>query len=73
MIVLLLRTITGTLKQWRDFEEILTETVSIQTRRKYMNVAFDGEVSMVETPLNYKILPEALRVIIPKPESDNNA
>lgn len=70
VISLLLRTITGTAKQWREFEEVLSETVSIQTRRKRMHVAFDGEVDTVNTPLQYKILPKALRVIVPKPEPE---
>ncbi len=68
VIALLLRTITGTVKQWRDFEEVLTESVTIQTRRKLMPVAFDGEVYAVETPLRYKTLPKALRVLVPPPE-----
>ncbi len=67
VLILLLKTITGRVKQWRDFEEVLTETVSIQTRRKRLPVAFDGEVDTVDTPLQYKILPKALRVIVPKP------
>ncbi len=71
VILLLLRTITGRVKQWRDFEEVLSETVSIQTRRKRMQVAFDGEVDTVATPLQYKILPKALRVIVPKPAEEN--
>ena len=70
VIVLLLRTITGTVKQWRDFEQVLSETVSIQTRRKRLRVAFDGEVDVVKTPLKYKILPGALRVLVPEPEKD---
>lgn len=71
VILLLLRTITGRAKQWREFEEVLSETVSIQTRRKRMHVAFDGEVYTVETPLQYKILPKALRVLVPKADPEN--
>ena len=73
VVALLLRTLTGRVKQWRDFEEVLTESVSIQTRRKLMSVAFDGEVYAVETPLRYKCLPKALKVIIPIPEVAENA
>lgn len=73
VISLLFRTITGTAKQWREFEEVLSETVSIQTRRKRMHVAFDGEVYTMETPLQYKILPKALRVLVPKIETEENA
>ena len=73
VISLLLRTVTGTAKQWHEFEEVLSETVSIQTRRKRMHVAFDGEVDIVSTPLQYKILPKALRVIVPKTEPQEDA
>ncbi len=73
VIALLLRTITGTVKQWRDFEEVLTDSVTIQTRRKVMQVAFDGEVYAVETPLKYKTLPKALRVLVPVREVPENA
>ena len=71
--VLLFRTITGTIKQWRDFEQVLTESVMIQTRRKRLDVAFDGEVSLVDTPLRYKILPQALRVIVPAAKTETDA
>lgn len=73
VIMLLLRTITGRVKQWRDFEEVLTESVSIQTRRKHMRVAFDGEVYPVATPLQYKILPKALKVLVPAKDVEDNA
>jgi len=73
VVALLLRTITGTVKQWRDFEEVLTDSVTIQTRRKVIPVAFDGEVYTVETPLRYKTLPKALRVLVPVPEEPENA
>ena len=68
VIALLLRTLTGRVKQWRDFEEVMTDSVSIQTRRKVMSVAFDGEIYAVETPLRYKTLPKALKVIVPMSE-----
>lgn len=70
VIALLLRTITGTVKQWRDFEEVLTDSLTIQTRRKRLPVAFDGEVATMDTPLKYRIIPDALRVLVPVPEPD---
>jgi len=66
--MLLFHTLTGRVKQWRDFEEVLTDAVTIQTRKRLMQVAFDGEVSVLETPLEYTILPHALRVLVPEPE-----
>ena len=67
---MLFRTLTGRVKQWRDFEEVLTDSITIQTRRRYLNVAFDGEISMMATPLKYSIIPDALTVIVPSQEED---
>ncbi|HMT08493.1 MAG TPA: diacylglycerol kinase family lipid kinase [Pyrinomonadaceae bacterium] len=67
---MLFRTLTGRIKQWRDFEEVLTDSITIQTRRRYLNVAFDGEIAMMATPLKYSIIPDALTVIVPKQEED---
>lgn len=69
VIMLLWHTLTGRVRQWRDFEEVLTESVTIQTRRRRIAVAFDGEVTTLETPLEYKIIPNALKVIVPAEEA----
>lgn len=66
VIMLLLRTLTGTVRQWRDFEEVLTGSVTIQTRRKRLLVAMDGEVEVLETPLEYRMRSAALKVIAPR-------
>ncbi len=66
LFFLVLRTLFGRLRQTKDFEEINTEEITIETRKKRMLVAFDGEVEFLETPLNYKIHPKVLRVIVPK-------
>ena len=66
LFALVLRTVFGRLKQARDFEAINVEEITIETRRKQMLVAFDGEVDLLETPLCYCIHPQALRVIVPK-------
>lgn len=70
IVLLLLHTLTGRLKQWRDFEEVLTDSVTIQTRRKRLPVAFDGEIELMETPLEYRIYPNSLNVIVPKKEAE---
>jgi diacylglycerol kinase family enzyme len=66
--LLMLHTIFGRLRQWRDFEEVNTEELVINTRKRKLLVAFDGEVAVMETPLKYKILPKALKVIVPANE-----
>ncbi|MBC7899197.1 MAG: diacylglycerol kinase family lipid kinase [Saprospiraceae bacterium] len=69
VLLLLVHTVFGRLKQWKDFEEISTEEITIQTRKKRLHVAFDGEVRTMETPLHYKIRPGALKVIVPGAEA----
>ena len=71
VLELLFRTLIGRLKQWRDFEEIETEAITIDTRKKKIMVALDGEVVVMETPLEYRIVPKALTVIVP--EQSTNA
>jgi len=66
LFLLVLRTLFGRLRQTEDFEEINTPEITIETRKKTIFVAFDGEVRRLQTPLNYKIHPNALRVIVPK-------
>jgi diacylglycerol kinase family enzyme len=68
ILMLLFHTLTGRVRQWRDFEQVTTGSVTIQTRRKRLPVAFDGEVRVLETPLVYKTLPRALKVIVPPSE-----
>jgi diacylglycerol kinase family enzyme len=41
------------------------EEFRIVTRRKRIHVAADGEVTTLATPLHYRILPRALRVMVP--------
>ncbi len=68
--VMVIRTIFGRLEQWRDFEIVSTDSVSIRTRRKRVHVAFDGEVEVMNSPLNYRSIPVALKVIVPRPEPE---
>ncbi|MEJ7624666.1 MAG: diacylglycerol kinase family protein [Pyrinomonadaceae bacterium] len=65
VIMLLFHTLTGRVKQWRDFEQVTASSVTIQSRRRLLHVAFDGEVEAMETPLEYRILPKALKVVVP--------
>lgn len=70
LFMLVLRTVFGRLRQAKDFEEITVEEITIETRKKQMLVAFDGEVEMMETPLCYCVHPSALRVIMPREKTD---
>lgn len=68
LFLLILRTLFGKLRQAKDFEEISIEEITIETRKKQMLVAFDGEIEIFETPLRYCIHPKALKVIAPRDE-----
>jgi diacylglycerol kinase family enzyme len=41
--------------------------VSIELARHRVSVALDGEVAIMRPPLEYRIRPRALRVIVPRP------
>ncbi len=48
-----------------DLVQISAEEFRIVTHRKRVDVATDGEVTTLTTPLDYRILPGALRVMVP--------
>ncbi len=57
--------LTGRLAQARDFDILEERELEIETRHKRMRVATDGEVTLLSTPLRYRIRPAALRVLVP--------
>ena len=67
LLGLALRALIGTLHQARDFEALTAQSVTIATRHKAIPVATDGEVTVMTIPLEYRIRPKALRVIVPAP------
>ncbi len=66
LLRLALRTLFGKLRQAKDFEAFCIEEIKIETRRKRLLVARDGEVEKMNAPLHYKIRPQALSVIVPE-------
>jgi diacylglycerol kinase family enzyme len=65
---LALRALLGRLSEEKDFLAMCTREVTIMTRHKRLRVAFDGEIDILETPLEYRVRPRALRVIVPDEE-----
>jgi diacylglycerol kinase family enzyme len=51
--------------QAKDFDLFSVAEARIETRRRRLLVARDGEVEWMETPLDYRIRPGALRVLVP--------
>lgn len=58
----------GRLAQEKDFDVLATRHMVIETRRSRIRVATDGEVTVMTTPLRYRIRPAALSVIVPAPQ-----
>jgi diacylglycerol kinase family enzyme len=66
LIRLGLRALFGRLRNGDDFYAFRSKQVLIETRRRRLRVARDGEISRMETPLEYRSLAGALRVIVRK-------
>ncbi len=65
LVRLALRALFGGLRQEKDFLAVRTKEIWIETRRKRLRVALDGEVTVMEPPLHYRVLPGRLRVVTP--------
>src|SRR5208283_610518 len=61
--------LVGRLHDARDFDVLISDQVSIETRRPRANISTDGEVNPMNTPLHYRAHPGALRVIVPARKS----
>lgn len=44
-------------------------SLKVSSKKSLLKVATDGEVSHLKTPLNFRIFPKALNVIVPAPQS----
>jgi diacylglycerol kinase family enzyme len=60
-----LEAIIGRLRQGADFDFLVTDGIQIDMRTTQIDVATDGEVTRLSTPLLYKAHPGALRVLVP--------
>jgi YegS/Rv2252/BmrU family lipid kinase len=63
------RALFGGLRDEQDFDAMCTKEIWIETRHpKRLRVATDGEVTIMTTPLHYRVRPGALRVLVPREE-----
>jgi len=60
-----LRALFGRLRDAKDFDVFRTSEISIVVKRSRMSVATDGEVSVMEMPLEYRIRRAGLSVVAP--------
>lgn len=66
---LALHALFGRVDQAEDFDVFCVAEARIETRKRQLLVAFDGEVERMATPLHYRIRPAALRVLVPRQEA----
>lgn len=59
------RTLLGGMRQDLDMEFLSVSEAWMETRKKQLRVALDGEVSVVHSPMHYQSRPAALRVLVP--------
>ncbi len=52
-------------EQVKELDLLTVEEATVETRRTRLQVALDGEVVVLESPLEYRIRPAALRVHVP--------
>ena len=63
LLQLALRVLVGRLDQERDFEVTHTTEILVESRKKRLRVATDGEITMMTPPLRYRVRPASLLVV----------
>jgi YegS/Rv2252/BmrU family lipid kinase len=58
----------GRVDQAKDFDVFSVSEARVETGKRRLLVACDGEVERMQTPLEYRIRPAALRVLVPRTE-----
>jgi diacylglycerol kinase family enzyme len=66
LLGLALRALFGRLRQADDFMESSVRSLRVESRHRRLLVATDGEVNWMETPLEFRIRPRSLNVIVPR-------
>lgn len=68
LVRILVSLIFGQFRARDSFEVFSSEELWVDSQGKKLGVALDGEVTALETPLRYRILPCALNVLTPDPQ-----
>lgn len=72
LLRLALKTILEGAERVKELDLFTVDEVAVETRRRRAQVALDGEVLTLESPLHYQIRPAALRVHVPATTSACN-
>jgi diacylglycerol kinase family enzyme len=71
LLRLALRALAGRLREDKDFDSLTCAEAWIDTRHARASVALDGEVTIMQTPLCYRVRPRALRVVVPEKSTED--
>ena len=71
LVQLAFHALFGRLRQARDFEALLATSIVVESRHRQLRVATDGEISVMQPPLRYRIRPASMKVIRPAPSSSS--
>ena len=65
VVRMIVAAVFGRIHTIHGFESFTTTEITLDAERRRLEVSLDGEVLMMENPLQYRIRPGALRVIVP--------
>ncbi len=63
LLQLALRALVGRIEQERDFEMSLATEIQVESRKKRLSVATDGEITTMAPPLVFRVRPASLLVV----------
>ncbi len=69
LLRLAVRALCKRLKQSKDFDMVSARHIHVETRHDRLQVANDGELCYMRAPLQYRVLPAALSVVVPRQSS----
>jgi YegS/Rv2252/BmrU family lipid kinase len=65
LLRLAVRALFGGLRNDKDFIALRSKEIWIKTKHRGQRVAIDGEVTVMQPPLHYRVRPLSLRVLVP--------
>jgi diacylglycerol kinase family enzyme len=69
LVKLALHALVGRLEQSKDFVAAIAHELRVESKRPRLRVAADGEVRLLQTPLEFRIVPRSLIVMAPRREA----
>ena len=71
LLMLALHAVFGRLEQARDFDAMCAVGIDVESRRRRLRVATDGEITMMAPPLRYRTRPASLLVVAGEPTASS--